>query len=60
MTKYTGRVIADEEGPILIFPEELSRELDWPTGTEVRIEGTAKCFTIKLVRKPTEEQSSSN
>jgi hypothetical protein len=50
---YTARVIQDEEGPILILPEELSRELDWPTGTAVRIEGNQHYFTIKLVKKST-------
>jgi hypothetical protein len=51
VTSYTARVVEDDEGPILIFPEELSRELDWPVGTEVRIEGDQNCFTIELVKK---------
>jgi hypothetical protein len=33
----------------------LSRELNWPTGTEVRIKGDRNCFTIERVKKPAGE-----
>lgn len=51
MTTYTGRIIEDEEGPILLIPDELSRESGWGIGAEVCIAGDRNEFTIQLLKK---------
>lgn len=55
MSTYTAKIIEDKKGPILIFPEELSRELGWGVDAKVRITGNRNCFRIELLEKGIQE-----
>jgi len=56
---YSTKVLEDEEGPFVILPDELSRELAWGVGATLRITGDRNCFKIELLEKGVQQEVSS-